>query len=119
MLIDDQAVDVKDLSNIWGTEITNPEYNIKINNTLHDKTIIALNNFYLRHRTIISKIWKEDAFTKQYFNFDNDYFKKHRKKYSNAAEKQIDSKDGKSVDPFLIWNTFSLLSSCQRNRYMN
>ena len=100
MLIDDQAVDVKDLSNIWGTEITNPEYNIKINNTLHDKTIIALNNFYLRHRTIISKIWKEDAFTKQYFNFDHDYFKKHRKKYSNAAEKQIDSKDGKSVDPF-------------------
>lgn len=99
-MLTDNRVDVKDIEKLFGINITNPEYKVSINNSFRDKAMIITNSFYRRHRKFFSKVWKEDILTKNILDADHSWFKKHREEYTNAADKQISTKDGQTEDPF-------------------
>jgi hypothetical protein len=99
MYSDENKVDVRDLQKIWGIKISNPEYNVKINNTVYDRVIIGLNKLYRSHRSFIKLIWKEDDFTKTILD-SVDTPLNFRKRYENSADKQIGINDGNEEAPF-------------------
>lgn len=99
MILEDEAIDVRDLEQILGITITNPFFRVKINNSFHAKLVIKIRDFYAKYRRFLKRIWKEDYSTALLYNSQHVPFWKEDK--DNSANKQFDVIDEKKlIDPF-------------------
>lgn len=103
----DVQIDFDEFYREFGIKITNP---IHHNNRLsvRYKIMICLREWYLRHRNMFKKIFREKS-TEEFMLDSRNDFDSESYKINCAAESQLDCKTGKMVQPYFELETIEIV----------
>lgn len=93
---DYKYVNYKDIEKRVGIRFRNPKFRRRIKRSIRERIMIFISSFYRKHRTVLSKIWKENDSLKCFLDLERQY---STDEY-NSASKQFNSDTNMREEPY-------------------